>query len=71
MPDRINIKCMTTDEVATEVQLSNETVLRAVRRGKLPAIKVGREYRYLREDVRRWLDSLRFVVAVANEGKSA
>jgi len=50
---------LTTEDVADHVHVSRETVLRAVRRGKLSALRVGRQYRYFRQDVRAWLESLR------------
>lgn len=42
---------MTTEQVAELLKTSESTVLRLVRSGKLPARKLGQEYRYYRSEV--------------------
>ncbi|MVN86851.1 helix-turn-helix domain-containing protein [Deinococcus sp. HMF7620] len=42
---------MTTDQVAALLATSESTVLRLVRAGKIPARKLGQEYRYYRSEV--------------------
>lgn len=42
---------MTTEQVAALLETSESTVLRLVRSGKLPARKLGQEYRYYRSEV--------------------
>lgn len=42
---------MSTEQVADLLKTSESTVLRLVRAGKLPARKLGQEYRYYRSEV--------------------
>ena len=53
---------MTVDQVAAYLQLNRLTVYRYVREGKIPAAKIGKVYRVLREDVDRFLET-RMVLA--------
>jgi len=46
-----------TQEVADYLRVSYETVLRLTHAGALNAIRVGREFRYLREEIDRHLRS--------------
>ena len=47
---------LTVAEVARSLRVSNMTVYRLVRSGKLPAFQVGRGYRLRESDVRKFLD---------------
>lgn len=46
---------LTVDEVATDLRLSKMTVYRLIDKGQLPAIRVGRSFRILREQYEAWL----------------
>ena len=46
---------MTPAEVAAELRVSPAVVLRLVRRGELPALRVGRVWRVDHDDLRRWI----------------
>jgi excisionase family DNA binding protein len=46
---------MTPAEVAAELRVSPAVVLRLVRRGELPAVRVGRAWRVDHDDLRRWV----------------
>jgi excisionase family DNA binding protein len=46
---------VTVAEVADQLRVSNMTVYRLVQAGHLPAVRVGRSYRLLEEDVDRYL----------------
>lgn len=48
---------MTTDEVATLLRMKPETVQGWVRDEKLRAIRIGREFRFLRADVDEFMES--------------
>jgi len=41
-------------EVAAWIKLSPESVLRAIRYGELPAVKIDRKWRITHDDVCRW-----------------
>jgi|GEM_PF-837896 len=48
-------KFLTPQEVAAALRVSPAVVLRLVRRGDLPALRVGRAWRVEDEDLRRWI----------------
>jgi excisionase family DNA binding protein len=50
---------LTTDEVLKYLQINLRTVYRLIKAGKLPAVRVGRQWRFRRRDVDNWLDSNR------------
>ena len=45
----------TVDDVAKYLRLEPETVRKMARNGRLPAIKVGRVWRFKREKVKEWV----------------
>lgn len=47
---------MTLEEVATYLRLSKDTVYRMAQTGKIPASKVGNQWRFRREEVDAWLE---------------
>jgi len=47
---------MTIEEVASYLRLSKDTVYRMAQAGKIPASKVGQQWRFRREDVDAWLE---------------
>jgi excisionase family DNA binding protein len=51
MPPRF----LTPHEVAAELRVTPAVVLRLVRRGDLPALRVGRAWRVDQDDLRRWI----------------
>ena len=50
---------MTLDEVATYLRLSKDTVYRMVQSGRIPAAKVGTQWRFRKPEVEQWLESNR------------
>jgi excisionase family DNA binding protein len=50
---------LTTDEVLEYLQVNLRTVYRLIKAGKLPAVRVGRQWRFRRSDIDAWLDSQR------------
>jgi excisionase family DNA binding protein len=47
---------LTVAEVARQLRVSNMTVYRLIKAGDLRAVRVGRGYRLLEDDVRKYLD---------------
>lgn len=47
---------LTTDEVLDYLQVNLRTVYRLIDAGKLPAVRVGRQWRFRRKDIDAWLD---------------
>lgn len=52
-------KYLTVEEVSKELRVSPDTVLRFIRRKELRAYKVGVQYRIMREELERFMDTIR------------
>ena len=50
---------LTTDEVLEYLQVNLRTVYRLIKAGKLPAVRVGRQWRFRKGDLDAWLESQR------------
>jgi excisionase family DNA binding protein len=50
---------LTTEEVLEYLQVNLRTVYRLIKAGKLPAVRVGRQWRFRKADLDTWLDSQR------------
>lgn len=50
---------LTTEEVLAYLQVNLRTVYRLIRAGKLPAVRVGRQWRFRKRDIDAWLESQR------------
>lgn len=50
---------LTTEEVLDYLQVNLRTVYRLIDAGKLPAVRVGRQWRFRRADIDAWLDTQR------------
>jgi excisionase family DNA binding protein len=50
---------LTTEEVLDYLQVNLRTVYRLIKAGKIPAVRVGRQWRFKKEDLDAWLDSQR------------
>ena len=48
-------RLLTAGEVAEQLRVSTMTVYRLIRRGELPAVRVGRNYRVRSEDLEQYL----------------
>jgi excisionase family DNA binding protein len=48
---------LTTDEVLEYLQVNLRTVYRLIKAGKIPAVRVGRQWRFRKQDIDAWLDS--------------
>jgi len=46
---------LTTQELAKYLKIRPETVLRKSRKGELPAVKIGRQYRFDVDQINNWL----------------
>jgi len=46
---------LTTKEIARYLKLRPETVLRKVKKGEMPAIKIGGRFRYDKNQIEEWL----------------
>src|SRR5436309_9769866 len=50
---------LTTEEVLAYLQVNLRTVYRLIKAGKIPAVRVGRQWRFRKRDIDAWLDSSR------------
>jgi excisionase family DNA binding protein len=51
-----NIRLLTLTEAATLLQVSTRTLQRMIRNGKLPAFKVGGQWRLRETQLRQWVE---------------
>ena len=58
---------MTLDEVAAYLRLSKDTVYRMAQSGKIPASKVGTQWRFRQTDVDAWLEQNKNVTSKDKE----
>ena len=50
---------MTAEEVISYLQVNLRTVYRLIKAGKIPAIRVGRQWRFKKRDIDAWLETQR------------
>ena len=50
---------LTTEEVLEYLQVNLRTVYRLIKAGKIPAVRVGRQWRFRKGDIDSWLDGQR------------
>ena len=50
---------LTTEEVLDYLQVNLRTVYRLIKAGKIPAVRVGRQWRFRKRDIDGWLESQR------------
>ena len=53
--DQNTLDIMTLSEVAEYLKLAEKTVLRMVHRGRIPAVKIASQWRFLRSVINEWL----------------
>jgi excisionase family DNA binding protein len=47
---------LTTEEVLGYLNITPRTIYRLIRKGELPAIRIGRQWRFRRVDLDRWVE---------------
>jgi excisionase family DNA binding protein len=50
---------LTTEEVLVYLQVNSRTVYRLIKAGKIPAVRVGRQWRFRKRDIDTWLEGNR------------
>jgi excisionase family DNA binding protein len=61
---------LTTEEVLEYLQVNLRTVYRLIKAGKIPAVRVGRQWRFRKRDIDAWLETQRPRGARAAAGSS-
>ena len=62
---------LTTDEVLDYLHVNLRTVYRLIKAGKIPAVRVGRQWRFRKTDIDAWLVSQQAADASATSDSSA
>ena len=57
MDDKPAVDILNLDETADYLRVSNQTVYNMIKRGRIKASKVGREWKFLRSDIMAYLES--------------
>jgi len=60
---------LTTEEVLEYLQVNLRTVYRLIKAGKIPAVRVGRQWRFRKADIDLWLESQQ--IGTAGRGPAA
>jgi excisionase family DNA binding protein len=50
---------LTTEEVLEYLQVNLRTIYRLIKAGRIPAVRVGRQWRFRKRDIEAWLESQR------------
>lgn len=50
---------LTTEEVMDYLQVNLRTVYRLIKAGRIPAVRIGRQWRFQKKDIDAWLDANR------------
>ena len=59
---------LTTEEVLDYLQVNIRTIYRLIRRGEIPAVRVGRQWRFRKPDIDAWLAGHRSAGLARNNG---
>jgi excisionase family DNA binding protein len=59
---------LTTEEVLEYLQVNLRTIYRLIKAGRIPAVRVGRQWRFRKRDIDAWLESQRPRHARASPG---
>ena len=52
---------LTTEEVLSCLKVNPRTIYRLIKSGELPAVRIGRQWRFRRSDLTEWIDRQRAV----------
>jgi excisionase family DNA binding protein len=61
---------LTTEEVLAYLNVNLRTVYRLIKAGSIPAVRVGRQWRFRKRDLDTWLESQRHIEAKAATNRS-
>ena len=54
---------LTTEDVLAYLKVTPRTIYRLIRTGELPAVRIGRQWRFRRADLDDWLERQRVTVS--------
>jgi excisionase family DNA binding protein len=50
---------MTLEETAKYLKIGKSTLYKMAREGKIPAVKIANQWRFIKEDIDKWLQEIR------------
>jgi len=50
---------MTLEETAKYLKIGKSTLYKMARKGKIPAVKIANQWRFIKEDIDKWLQEIR------------
>ncbi|MDL1957206.1 MAG: helix-turn-helix domain-containing protein [Candidatus Desulfofervidus auxilii] len=50
---------MTLEETARYLKIGKSTLYKMARKGKIPAVKIANQWRFIKEDIDKWLQEMR------------
>ena len=53
-------KWLTLEQIAEYLQMSTSSIYKMVQAGKIPAYKVGRQWRFKKKEIDRWVEKNKF-----------
>jgi excisionase family DNA binding protein len=53
-------KWLTLEQIAEYLQMSTSSIYKMAQAGKIPAYKVGRQWRFKREEIDKWVEKNKF-----------
>lgn len=62
---------LTTEEVLAYLQVNLRTIYRLIKAGKIPAVRVGRQWRFRKRDIDAWLETQHLRAGAAGIGGPA
>jgi excisionase family DNA binding protein len=62
---------LTTEEVLEYLHVNLRTVYRLIKAGKIPAVRVGRQWRFRKADIERWLEGQQTMTPEADHRRAS
>ena len=53
-------KWLTLEQIAKYLQMSASSIYKMAQAGKIPAYKVGRQWRFKKEEIDKWIENQKF-----------
>jgi len=62
-------KLLTLQQVSEKLQISENTLYKLARKGEIPAIKIGNQWRFKAQDIERWLEEQKILRKKMNQNE--
>ena len=54
--EKLNLEILTVKQLAEYLQLDEHTIYRLARKGEIPALKIGAEWRFKKDLIDKWIE---------------